>query len=918
MAIQTLTRRRAELADQLARRALQTPDRTVLITGAPGVGKTLVAAEVQRRMRTQDSDHPDSRVFTLQVSPGVVPSGDAQTDRRWLRRQLLRAAREARLERVDLATIERGGDDRAILHALEALSEPGLVLRLENADGLDPASAALIAEAADAAAIALLITTRDRAALPEPLYERTRRSDAVSWRLAALDGDETREIVDAHLGGETHWQAAAQLHALTAGNPELLDAVLADLDDADGWRVVRGIWLLRDGVSVGHRLREHLRRLLRSRDDAEVELLLAIAMAGDLPVRSVEVLSAPAVVDRSLADGLLQQHDGFGVSGQRLSVSPEVTRQTLLDVSGRAARHRALRHLDNVPAVLRSAWGPNSEAEVIRQRLDLEPETVSAAELLAAVGAFVEGGALDASVPLLQQVIGSDELSSAELDEARFQLAYALLRTGHEDGARAMVGQLGDPLTAAFAGLWFDESETVHAGVDAAAVRLLNAVRGVRQGQMVDVSQLDALAADPAAPSRLRWLACAYALLAGLESGVPLVRVERVESAIAEMSVQASRIDRWIANDLTHAHVLGLLSHRRPWAAQSAAMVLNGMAVTSVSDANASLGLGVIASETGDLRAGRRMLRQGLVLLDDSDPTGLAAYAESALEAVQLQLDEEPPPADDLSYAAEPRRGVPKREGARSYGVSRMFRMDIVRRDLLTHAMRTWRADRIAGSDDDSRQSMLGDWDAVRAAYDAAIEVETAHRHAWAALQLLHDRARLLPGPVTTESAELAERQADELDGELAHAMVLFVHGRALGDAAMIGRAAEAFGAVGRIVPQAEAVAARAVLLREQGQRSESDAELWRMHDLLLATGPVNTPLLNRVRWNDPRFSHREQQIAPLVARHLTNREIAAHLVLSPRTVEGHVQRMLLRLGIDHRARIIGDSERPLPGQQED
>jgi len=47
-----------------------------------------------------------------------------------------------------------------------------------------------------------------------------------------------------------------------------------------------------------------------------------------------------------------------------------------------------------------------------------------------------------------------------------------------------------------------------------------------------------------------------------------------------------------------------------------------------------------------------------------------------------------------------------------------------------------------------------------------------------------------------------------------------------------------------------------------------------------------------------------EVKVARLVANGLSNREIAAELVLSPRTVEAHVQHILTKLGYHSRAQI--------------
>ncbi|HEX6673524.1 MAG TPA: AAA family ATPase [Actinomycetes bacterium] len=61
--------------------------------------------------------------------------------------------------------------------------------------------------------------------------------------------------------------------------------------------------------------------------------------------------------------------------------------------------------------------------------------------------------------------------------------------------------------------------------------------------------------------------------------------------------------------------------------------------------------------------------------------------------------------------------------------------------------------------------------------------------------------------------------------------------------------------------------------------------------DLTAATGPVV-------------LSRREQEVAALVARGLTNREIARTLFLSERTAENHVQHILTKLGFGSRAQI--------------
>jgi non-specific serine/threonine protein kinase len=52
-------------------------------------------------------------------------------------------------------------------------------------------------------------------------------------------------------------------------------------------------------------------------------------------------------------------------------------------------------------------------------------------------------------------------------------------------------------------------------------------------------------------------------------------------------------------------------------------------------------------------------------------------------------------------------------------------------------------------------------------------------------------------------------------------------------------------------------------------------------------------------------LSARELEIADLIGRGLTNREIAQSLVISTRTVESHVDHIKAKLGFGRRARIV-------------
>lgn len=55
---------------------------------------------------------------------------------------------------------------------------------------------------------------------------------------------------------------------------------------------------------------------------------------------------------------------------------------------------------------------------------------------------------------------------------------------------------------------------------------------------------------------------------------------------------------------------------------------------------------------------------------------------------------------------------------------------------------------------------------------------------------------------------------------------------------------------------------------------------------------------------SSPALTRREREVAKLVAQGLTNKQIAAKLVISLRTAEGHVEHILTKLGFGSRAQI--------------
>ena len=70
------------------------------------------------------------------------------------------------------------------------------------------------------------------------------------------------------------------------------------------------------------------------------------------------------------------------------------------------------------------------------------------------------------------------------------------------------------------------------------------------------------------------------------------------------------------------------------------------------------------------------------------------------------------------------------------------------------------------------------------------------------------------------------------------------------------------------------------------------------------ALGAETPPPVARPAAGVSQLSKRENQVAELVARGLSNKDIAQELVISQRTAEGHVAKIMDKLGVSSRAQV--------------
>lgn len=170
-----------------------------------------------------------------------------------------------------------------------------------------------------------------------------------------------------------------------------------------------------------------------------------------------------------------------------------------------------------------------------------------------------------------------------------------------------------------------------------------------------------------------------------------------------------------------------------------------------------------------------------------------------------------------------------------------------------------------------------------------SVEWEQVRLHAYHSERILAGSDALAP------LAPLAGMHHERLDGSGYHRGQ---QGRALPVAARLLAAADVYVALTQDRPQRVRLepAAAAEELRGEARRGRLDGEV--VECVLEAAGQ---PARKRRAW-PAGLTDREVEVLRLVAQGLPNREIAARLVISPRTAEHHVQHVYGKLGVSSRA----------------
>ncbi|MCE5288102.1 MAG: LuxR C-terminal-related transcriptional regulator [Nocardiaceae bacterium] len=152
----------------------------------------------------------------------------------------------------------------------------------------------------------------------------------------------------------------------------------------------------------------------------------------------------------------------------------------------------------------------------------------------------------------------------------------------------------------------------------------------------------------------------------------------------------------------------------------------------------------------------------------------------------------------------------------------------------------------------------------------------------------------------TSAGARLAEL-AKTVEGPRVHAAAIHAQALRSKDFAGLIKASDQYADMGDMLSAVDAAAQASTLAWSKGLTGSALTASARARELAKPLGPIHTPAFTAMSV-PPVLTGREREVAMLVAQGLSNREIADRLVMSVRTVEGHVLRASNKCGVRDRS----------------
>ncbi len=826
----------------------------VVIAGSAGVGKTRLAREslatAQRRQSITRwvAATSSARALPLGAFAGVL-TGSGGDPLRLLREQM-----DALLE---------GSEGSRV------------VVAVDDAHLLDEQSAFLVHQLAMQGLATVVLTVRSGEPAPDSVTALWKDGPLGRLELQPLSAEEAAALLSSVLDGPIEASASRRMWSLTRGNALYLRHVLTEEIAAGRWRLVGGVWQWVGQPVVSPGLAELVDAQMGGLSESVSAVLDLLAVGEPLQVSLLGRLVDPAAVETAESDRLVSITRSGGVLQARLAhpLYGEVRRARTGQLRGRRlrgllAQGLATRGVERAEDTLRQA--------VFTLDSDLAPDPA----------VFTQGAR--AALELLDVTLAEKLLSAAVLSgggrDTQVAHAYALSMLSRGEETESILASLADP----------DPDEASR--TELAVVRACNlfwdlgrpaqakAVLARARATLADADALDAIeftfdcllgSSNQASPRMRRLLdsplsndrasvMATMGLVVALGCRGNADQVTAIAArgyAIAERSINAA----FLRFGLCDMHVVALCLAGYLAEADDIAVHLRRsnaelpglpQLITAVLAGHAAFG-------TGDLTAARQLLQEGVRgLTAGKESMGWTFHCLVSLTQTLAVIGEPDAAAEALDQLLH--RRCP------GFG--------FLEAEVLL--ARAWVA---------AAQGAVSE--ALQLAKAAAEKAVALDQPAYEVL-CLHTATRFGDRTVADRLAELVTA----VDGPRAPAAAAHAAALAAGDGDALHTASRRLEQMGDRLAAADAAAHAATAYTRQGRRGPALTAAATAQRLAAACGGARTPALLEALQPSP-LTTREREIVTFAAQGMSNRAIAQRLVVSVRTVEGHLYRAAAKLG---------------------
>lgn len=836
------------------RSALTRPDfRGVVVIGAAGVGKTTLARTVTESLPT-----PVHWVACTETSRGIPLGAFAP----WVGTS---GARDP----IALLVNAR----QTILNSTET------VAGVDDAHLLDQLSATLLHQIAVEGAGRIVATVRSGEPLPDAVTSLWKDGYLQRLDLQPFTKRQSVALIESVLGGTLEELSAEVMWEASHGNPLFLRHLVEGAIEAGTLSAVDGVWQLRGPTAVSPGLAELLEERLKRAGTAALGALKLLALCEPLDINTLSELAGEDAVDAAEVQGLLHiVHDGDQINARiGHPLYGDVVRRRIGTASARKLRGR-------IVSVLRERGTDSAAARVRLAQLSIDSDQPADNDLLIAAA---KDAVFLANLPLGESLArtafqrgdglrAAELLSRAVLWQGRPREADEILATFEPDSLDDLqLVQWGIPRLSIL--FWsMGQVQQAHDILDLLLrrsthplVKLIvdatGAAMAVHENRFeTGVPAAEAVLSNPDAPKQAVDFAAFAAGLAMPVAG----RGSEYEPIAARCRAEQKPTDGMIRVMVRYCDVLALThtgqldeADRRvtEYTQFSSEGQFLGWAIAKIT-------AGLVATYRGRFAEAISSIEQALAALNAETSLPWRLPARLLLARAYAALGQTGQAERVLEDATE--------HTGRHVELHQPQRM--IAKAWLTAALG-------------------GERTAAEAARRAAQAAHEAGQYALEA-EALHHAARF--GDRT--AAEPLVALVPRLDGELGELYLRHAGALADADADALDKCSVDFEKAGLILSAADA-AAQAVPLHDQaGHRRRSAESSGRALQLAALCGGAITPAIRSATRPLP-LSPREREIAALIAEGLSNREIADKLLVSVRTVEGHIYRACIKLDVSDR-----------------